>query len=208
MSTLVTILHVAVCLFLMLTVLLQSGKGGGVGAAFGAGGSQTVFGGSGGGNFLRRLTVACAAIFMLTSITLAYLASSTGSDSLRKYAEQQRALRDSIQQTRQEALKDDGQGTTLEQPGTAPEGTTPEGTTPEGTAPAAGEGAAPGAEGTEVPPAGEGTAPAGEGTAPAGDTPAANPGATQDPAAPAAAPAGTPAPATGEAAPATGTPNP
>ena len=111
MSTLVTILHVGVCLFLMVTVLLQSGKGGGVGAAFGAGGSQTVFGGSGGGNFLRRLTVACAAIFMLTSITLAYMASSTGSDSLRRYADQQRQLRESMEQTRQEALQEGEQGT-------------------------------------------------------------------------------------------------
>ena len=71
MEILVKILHVIVCLFLMLTVLLQAGKGGGMGAAFGGGSSMgTVFGGSGAGNFLRRLTVGAAIIFMVTSTAL------------------------------------------------------------------------------------------------------------------------------------------
>ena len=47
MSTLVTILHVVVCLFLMLTVLLQQGKGGGMGGAFGGSNAGSVFGGAG-----------------------------------------------------------------------------------------------------------------------------------------------------------------
>ena len=90
MNTFITVLHVLVCLFLMLTVLLQSGKGG-MGAAFGGGGgTQTVFGGSGAGSFLRRLTVAAAVIFMLTSITLAWLSSRTGTDALKRYSAQQR----------------------------------------------------------------------------------------------------------------------
>jgi preprotein translocase subunit SecG len=165
MSTLVTILHVGVCLFLMVTVLLQSGKGGGVGAAFGAGGSQTVFGGSGGGNFLRRLTVACAAIFMLTSITLAYMASSTGSDSLRRYSEQQREYSESMKAAREEALKA-GQTDTATPDQPAPEGVVPTGEQPAGT-----EGVVP----TGEQPA-EGAAPAGEqpteGAAPAGEQPA------------------------------------
>ena len=185
MSTLVTILHVGVCLFLMVTVLLQSGKGGGVGAAFGAGGSQTVFGGSGGGNFLRRLTVACAAIFMLTSITLAYMASSTGSDSLRRYADQQRQLRESMEQTRQEALQEGEQGTaTPEQPATPAEGEgAGEGAAVEGAVPAAPEGAAPAA----------GEQPAAE--QPAAEQPAAEQpagGATQDQTGAAPVPGSTP----------------
>ena len=53
------ILHVFVCTFLVLVVLLQAGKGGGIGIAFGGGGSQTVFGSSGAGNFLTRLTAIC-----------------------------------------------------------------------------------------------------------------------------------------------------
>ena len=68
MITFLTILHVIVCLFLILVVLLQAGKGGGMGIAFGGGGSQTVFGSSGAGNFLTRLTSITAVLFMLTSL--------------------------------------------------------------------------------------------------------------------------------------------
>src|SRR5256885_1942481 len=89
MSTLLTILHVIVCLFLMLTVLLQSGKGGGMGAAFGGGNAATVFGGSGASSFLRRLTAGAATVFMLTSMTLAYLATRNQADALEKFGEQQ-----------------------------------------------------------------------------------------------------------------------
>ncbi len=91
MSFIVTIVHVAVSLFLMLTVLLQAGKGGGMGATFGGGSSQgSVFGGSGAGNFLSKLTTVSAALFMLTSMTLAFLASTSGEDSLKKFSAQQR----------------------------------------------------------------------------------------------------------------------
>ena len=92
MGNVVTIVHVIVCLFLMLTVLLQSGKGGGMGSAFG-GGSNTgsVFGGSGAGDFLRTMTGAAAAIFMITSILMAYLATSTGKDYFDRVIPQQQA---------------------------------------------------------------------------------------------------------------------
>ncbi|MCP4443847.1 MAG: preprotein translocase subunit SecG [Myxococcales bacterium] len=91
MSFIVTIVHVGVSLFLMLTVLLQAGKGGGMGATFGGGSSQgSVFGGSGAGNFLSKLTTASAAMFMLTSMTLAYLASTTGDDPLKSVSRQAR----------------------------------------------------------------------------------------------------------------------
>src|SRR5207237_4604471 len=56
MNTFLTIVHVFVCGFLILVVLLQAGKGGGMGIAFGGGGgSQTGFGSSGAGDFLTRL---------------------------------------------------------------------------------------------------------------------------------------------------------
>src|SRR5215813_1513368 len=77
MTTFLTIVYVIVCVFLILVVLLQAGRGGGMGAAFG-GSSQTVFGGAGAGNFLTRLTVMMAALFMLLSASLAYMSTSNG----------------------------------------------------------------------------------------------------------------------------------
>ncbi|MEO6573537.1 MAG: preprotein translocase subunit SecG [Polyangiaceae bacterium] len=68
--------HVFVCAVLIFVVLLQQGKGGGMGAAFGGGGAAQVFGGRGAGNLLTRATATCAAIFMLTSVSLAYISSS------------------------------------------------------------------------------------------------------------------------------------
>lgn len=73
MTTLIAILHVLTSLFIIGVVLLQSGKGAEMGATFGSGGSQSVFGASGGGNFMTRITTAAAVIFMLTSLTLAYV---------------------------------------------------------------------------------------------------------------------------------------
>lgn len=68
--TIILSVHIIVSLFLILIVLLQAGKGGGMGAAFG-GGSGTVFGGRGAGDFLSRLTTVMAATFMILSIVLA-----------------------------------------------------------------------------------------------------------------------------------------
>jgi preprotein translocase subunit SecG len=77
MTILVTILHVLVCGFLILVILLQQGRGGGLGAAFG-GASQQVFGGAGAGNFLTKLTEIAAFTFMFTSLLLAGLATNRG----------------------------------------------------------------------------------------------------------------------------------
>lgn len=73
MYTLLIIIHILTCFFMIATILLQSGKGAEIGAAFG-GSSQTVFGSRGPANFLSKLTVGCAAVFMITSLTLAVLA--------------------------------------------------------------------------------------------------------------------------------------
>jgi preprotein translocase subunit SecG len=73
--TFVLIVHVIVCLVLFGVILIQQGKGASMGAAFGTGGSQTVFGGSGAGNFLTKTTWVCAAIFFSTSLILAYQSS-------------------------------------------------------------------------------------------------------------------------------------
>jgi len=88
MHTLVIIIHVMVCFLMIGAILLQSGKGAEIGAAFG-GSSQTVFGSRGPANFLSKFTVVVAAVFMLTSLSLAILAkektfSSTVIDLKRK----------------------------------------------------------------------------------------------------------------------------
>jgi len=75
MSSFVIIIHIIVAVALILIVLLQTGKGADMGAAFGGGSSQTLFGGSGASTFLSRLTTFAAIIFMLTSLGLAYLSS-------------------------------------------------------------------------------------------------------------------------------------
>src|SRR3954452_17418874 len=92
MSTLITVVHVITCLFLKLRVLLQSGKGGGMGAAFGGGNAATVFGGSGASSLLRRLTAVAGTVFMLTSMLLASLASHNSADALERFGEQQEKL--------------------------------------------------------------------------------------------------------------------
>ncbi|MFT3692585.1 MAG: preprotein translocase subunit SecG [Kofleriaceae bacterium] len=105
MSTLLTILHVVVCLFLMLTVLLQSGKGGGMGALGGGAGTATVFGGSGASTFLRRLTAGAGTVFMLTSMTLAFLASHNSGDALEKFGAQQQDLATQKEKEKERALE-------------------------------------------------------------------------------------------------------
>ena len=88
--TFVVIVHVFVCFLMIGAILLQSGKGAEIGASFG-GSSQTVFGSRGPANFLSKLTVIVAAVFMLTSFSLAILAkernfSSTVIDLKQKSA--------------------------------------------------------------------------------------------------------------------------
>jgi len=77
--TLITVIHVFVCVFLILVILLQAGKGGGMGSLGGGAGAQTVFGGRGAQTFLGKVTSVSAAIFMLTSLALAYNSSHTRS---------------------------------------------------------------------------------------------------------------------------------
>jgi len=69
-SYVVPIVHVLACVFLVVVVLLQKGKGADMGAVFG-GGSQTLFGSSGAGNLLTKVTAGVAATFMITSLILA-----------------------------------------------------------------------------------------------------------------------------------------
>jgi preprotein translocase subunit SecG len=75
MVYLVTTIHILVCLFIIVVVLLQSGKSGDISAAFGGQGSQTAFGPRGAASALSRATTWSAVAFMITSITLAVYAS-------------------------------------------------------------------------------------------------------------------------------------
>jgi preprotein translocase subunit SecG len=82
-SVLVVIVHIIVALALILIVLLQVGQGQSIGAAFGgAGSSQTLFGSRGPATFLSRLTTISAAVFMLTSLALAYMSSHAREQSV------------------------------------------------------------------------------------------------------------------------------
>jgi preprotein translocase subunit SecG len=81
METLLIVVHVVVCLFLIGIVLLQHGKGADIGASFG-GSSQTLFGTEGPVPLLNKITTASAIIFMLTSVTLAYISSQAGKSSV------------------------------------------------------------------------------------------------------------------------------
>ena len=75
MVILLTVIHVIVCFFLMIVVLLQSGKAADLAGAFGGMGSQTAFGPRGSATVLSKATTVAAALFMITSMTLAILAT-------------------------------------------------------------------------------------------------------------------------------------
>ena len=83
MFILLIVVHVLVALALILIVLLQVGKGQSIGAAFGgASSSQTIFGSRGPATFLSRLTTVAAAVFMITSMSLAYFSAHRGQSSV------------------------------------------------------------------------------------------------------------------------------
>jgi preprotein translocase subunit SecG len=81
MTTILTVIHISVCLFLVGIVLLQHGKGAAMGATFG-GSSQTMFGTEGPLPLLNKVTTAAAVIFMVTSISLAYISAHRSTSSL------------------------------------------------------------------------------------------------------------------------------
>jgi preprotein translocase subunit SecG len=75
MITLITLVHILVCFFIIVVVLLQSGTSGDISAAFGGQGSQTAFGTRGAATALSRATTWSAVAFLVTSITLSIYAS-------------------------------------------------------------------------------------------------------------------------------------
>jgi len=76
MTTAICIVHIFAAIALVLIVLLQTGRGSEIGAAFGSGASQTLFGSSGTSGFMTRVTTIVVIVFMLTSLVLAMMYSS------------------------------------------------------------------------------------------------------------------------------------
>ncbi|MEK7348330.1 MAG: preprotein translocase subunit SecG [Candidatus Eisenbacteria bacterium] len=118
-----TVIHLVACAALMISILLQSGKGGGLAGAFGGGSSQTLFGGRGAASFLSRASTILAVVFFLTSLTLGLSASHNATSSTSLIQEEAR------RRVTQRA------GTAGQQPG-APASGQPAGQTPAGSAPA------------------------------------------------------------------------
>jgi len=82
MSAIIVTIHIFVCIALIMIVLLQTGKGADMGAAFGGGSSQSLFGATGPATFLSKATTIIAVVFMLTSLTLAYMSTNKNSSSI------------------------------------------------------------------------------------------------------------------------------
>jgi preprotein translocase subunit SecG len=115
LTTLVLVIHLIVCVALILIILLQTGKGADIGATFGGGSSQTVFGSSGATPFLSKITIGAAVIFMVTSIVLTYF-----SDKGLAVAERSLVTESSIPAPQLPASGTEGdKGTTVPQSGSA-----------------------------------------------------------------------------------------
>jgi preprotein translocase subunit SecG len=87
LQQIINVIHVMACVFLIVVILLQQGKGGGLSGSLGSGARQ-IFGGRSSTNFMTRLTGIVATIFMLTSMSLAYL-SSAGDREMKAFDSQQ-----------------------------------------------------------------------------------------------------------------------
>ncbi|MBN2467542.1 MAG: preprotein translocase subunit SecG [Deltaproteobacteria bacterium] len=98
MTTFVIIIHIIVCVALILIVLLQSGKGANLGAAFG-GSTQTIFGATGSVGVFEKVTTAVAIIFMVTSLSLTYISAERGGRSVMQAPVAQEASQQGAQET-------------------------------------------------------------------------------------------------------------
>ncbi len=82
MTLILIVVHIIVCIALIMIVLLQTGKGADIGAAFGGGSSQTLFGSTGASTFLSKATTFAAVLFMMTSLALGYISGHKGGGSI------------------------------------------------------------------------------------------------------------------------------
>jgi preprotein translocase subunit SecG len=104
MITLLTVVHVAVCLFLIVIVLLQHGKGADAGATFGGSG-QSLFGTEGPVPLLNKITTTVAIVFMMTSVALAYYSSSKSTGSVMSEVAKSKAA--AMEKVKDTATKDE-----------------------------------------------------------------------------------------------------
>jgi preprotein translocase subunit SecG len=102
---LVYVIHLLVCFFLILVVLLQQGKGADL-SVFGGGSTQTAFGAVGATSLLHRLTVASFVVFIVTTMTIAILQGRQGGGVMGGYAEQQ--VDDLTGESARETLEQEG----------------------------------------------------------------------------------------------------
>lgn len=75
-------LHFIVCIALIVIVLLQAGKGGGIAGLFGGGGSDQIFSAPSGMAFIKKVTVGCAIVFAVTSLTLTLMSTKVSMHSV------------------------------------------------------------------------------------------------------------------------------
>ena len=92
METFVFVIHILVAVFLIGSILLQAGKGADIGAAFGAGGSQAVFGPRGAATLLHKVTIVAAVLFLSTSVTLTYFSREEAASVLEAVPEAGEAI--------------------------------------------------------------------------------------------------------------------
>ena len=131
MTILLTIFHVIVCIFLILVVLVQQGKGADWAGAFGGGGTQTAFGARGSGTLLSKATTVAAIVFMITSLALTILISQPGGSSVIREGARQNNPQQQQQPAQQNPAQPApaGQAPAQQQQQTAPAPATP--STPE-----------------------------------------------------------------------------
>ncbi len=115
METIVIAVHMVVAAAIIGLILLQQGKGAEMGASFGSGSSQTVFGPQGTGNVFSRATALCTAVFFATSFSLAYIAKDKVSGALDVGIPSAEVIESVEQGSIEEALMlDEDEGVSLE----------------------------------------------------------------------------------------------
>lgn len=84
MLTAIIVIHIVVSIVLIISVLLQAGKGASIGSTFGGASSQTLFGSAGPATFLTKITAFCALVFMATSLYLTFIGGAQRSSSIMR----------------------------------------------------------------------------------------------------------------------------